>query len=128
MSSRNQLLFGRHWSQKQTEMLRLQQPLCYRHLQWLKLVQRPDRFLVEFAASLIQLVVVLNLAYVSRHSEGENTSNGTQCSLFKVRSYCKGHYHVLCNPTTSDPGVNGDVSVEQTQPKMPNKDVAKPRN
>ena len=29
---------------------------------------------------------------------------------------------------TSDPGVTSNVNVEQTQPKMPNKDAAKPSN
>ena len=32
------------------------------------------------------------------------------------------------NPMTSDPGVTSNVNVEQTQPKMPNKDVTKPSN
>ena len=43
--------------------------------------------------------------------------------------HCKGRHHaLLCNPMTSDPGVTSNVNVEQTQPKMPNKDVAKPSN
>ena len=43
--------------------------------------------------------------------------------------HCQGRHHaLLCNPMTSDPGVTSNVSVEQTQPKMPNKDVAKPSN
>ena len=43
--------------------------------------------------------------------------------------HCQGRHHVLlCNPMTSDPGVTSNVNVEQTQPKMPNKDVAKPSN
>ena len=41
-------------------MLRLQWLLRYRHLQWLKHVKRSNLFLVAFAASLIQLIVVLN--------------------------------------------------------------------
>ena len=43
--------------------------------------------------------------------------------------HCQGRHHaLLCNPMTSDPGVTSNVNVEQTQPKMPNKDAAKPSN
>ena len=43
--------------------------------------------------------------------------------------HCQGRHHaLLCNPMTSDPGVTSNVNVEQTQPKMPSKDVAKPSN
>ena len=43
--------------------------------------------------------------------------------------HCQGHHHaLLCNPMTSDPGVTSNVNVEQTQPKMPNKEVANPSN
>ena len=43
--------------------------------------------------------------------------------------HCQGRHHVLlCNPMSSDPGVTSNVNVEQTQPKMPNKDIAKSSN
>ena len=43
--------------------------------------------------------------------------------------HCHGlHHALLCKPMTSDPAVISNVNVEQAQPKMSNKNGAKPSN
>ena len=120
-------------------MLRLQRLLRYRHLQWLKHVKRPNIFSCGICSKphfTDHCFKVLHVPLATRKEKlraaglcfrclksGHIARGCSACCI-----HCQGRHHsLLCNPMSSDSGVTSNVNVEQTQPKMPNKD-AKPSN
>ena len=106
-------------------MLRLQRLLRYRHLPWLKHVKRSNLFLNRCfklwhvpAGTRKEKLRAAGLCF--RCLKSGHIARG--CSACCI--HCQGRHHaLLCNPMPSDSGVASNVNVEQTQPKMPNKDV-----